>query len=218
MEMSKEYFKQYANLVEEWIPKGASIAICAGDQYMYCASSIEDLQLLEGQKILPNSLADQVLKSGCRVEAALDNSQQKSPFCGIGYPITINETKAALIVILPPKHKDSSALPYRFLTGRQEEEWRPIPIEKIAYMESLQKKTWFYANTEPYKTNIPLKELQQRLPETFIRIHRSYIVNVLFIDRIIRDFSSNLLVLLQDGTELPVSQSYIAGVRSALAF
>ena len=85
-------------------------------------------------------------------------------------------------------------------------------------MESLQKKTWFYANKEPYKTNIPLKELQQRLPESFLRIHRSYIVNVSFIDRIIRDFSSNLLVLLQDGTELPVSQTYTADVRSALGF
>ena len=79
------------------------------------------------------------------------------------------------------------------MTGKQEDEWNPIPIEKVSYIESLQKKTWFYANKEPYKTNIPLKDLQLRLPDNFLRIHRSYIVNISFIDRITRDFSSNLM-------------------------
>ncbi|MGB3101511.1 MAG: LytTR family transcriptional regulator DNA-binding domain-containing protein [Psychrobacillus psychrotolerans] len=43
-------------------------------------------------------------------------------------------------------------------------------------------------------------------------------VNISFIDRIVRDFSSNLLIQLQDGTELPVSQSYMTDVRAVLGF
>ena len=218
MEISKDYLKQYSILLEEWVPKEASIAIAMGDQYIYYMAGKHDLRIKEGQKIKPGSIADLVLKCGCRTEAVIDETLFQLPYYGVGYPININGENAVVVVILPPKPTVPTAPPYRFLTGKLEEEWRPIPIEKIAYMESLQKKTWFYADKEPYKTNIPLKELQQRLPESFLRIHRSYIVNISFIDRIIRDFSSNLLVLLQDGTELPVSQSYNAEVRNVLGF
>lgn len=218
MEISKEQLKQYSALLEEWIPKEASIAIAVGDQYVYYVAGEHDLRLKEGQKVQPGSIADAVLQQGVRTEAVMNDTLFQVPYYGVGYPINIQGEKGALVVILPPKHALQNSAPYRFLTGKQEEEWRPIPIEKVSYMESLQKKTWFYANKEPYKTNIPLKELQQRLPDNFLRIHRSYIVNVSFIDRIVRDFSSNLLVLLHDGTELPVSQSYMPEVRNALGF
>ncbi|MEG0440660.1 MAG: LytTR family DNA-binding domain-containing protein, partial [Solibacillus sp.] len=68
------------------------------------------------------------------------------------------------------------------------------------------------------KTSVTLKELQTRLPNTFIRIHRSYIVNICSIKKISRDLTSNFIVLLKDGTELPVSQSYINSLRALLEF
>lgn len=213
-----EQLKQYSLLMEEWVPKEASIAIAAGDQYIYYAAGEHDLHLKEGQKIQSNSIADLVLKKGCRTEAVLVDALFQVPYYGIGYPIEINGEKAALVVILPPHHAVPITSPYKFLTGKQEDEWKPISIEKVSHIESLQKKTWFYANKEPFKTSIPLKDLQLRLPDSFLRIHRSYIVNILFIDRIVRDFSSNLLIQMQDGIELPVSQSYMTEVREALGF
>lgn len=218
VDFRREQLKQYSLIMEEWVPKEASIAIAAGDQYIYYLAGAHDLHVKEGQKIQTNSIADLVLKKGCRTEAVLVDTLFQVPYYGIGYPIEINGEKAALVVILPPHHAVPITSPYKFLTGKQEDEWKPIPIEKVSHIESLQKKTWFYANKEPYKTSIPLKDLQLRLPDSFLRIHRSYIVNVSFIDRIVRDFSSNLLVQLQDGTELPVSQSYITDVRTALGF
>lgn len=218
MDIPNGFFKQYSNLLEEWIPKEASIAIAVGDAYVYYSAGKLDLGIKEGQEVQPDSIAHIVMTNGCRTEAVIEETVFHAKCHGVGYPIDINGITAAIVIIMPLKLAVPPAPPYRFLTGKLEEEWRPIPVEKITHMESLQKKTWFYTNKEPYKTSIPLKELQQRLPECFLRIHRSYIVNVLFIDRIIRDFSSNLLVLLQDGTELPVSQSYIADVRNALGF
>ena len=218
VEISKEQLKRYSNLLEEWIPKEASIAIAARGKYIYYVAGEHDLQLKEGIQVQQGSIADLVLRNGCRAEAVLDDSLFRVPYYGVGYPIEINGEPAALVVILPPQHAVSAPPPYRYLTGKQEEEWRPVSIEKIAYMESLQKRTWFYANKQPYKITIPLKELQQRLPDNFLRIHRSYIVNVSFIDRIVRDFSSNLIILLQCGTELPISQSYMSEVRGALGF
>ncbi|TQR20504.1 LytR/AlgR family response regulator transcription factor [Psychrobacillus vulpis] len=216
MEFSKEQLEQYTALLEDWIPKEATIAIAVWDKYIYYAAGERDLQIRVGQQVEKGSIADIVLQNGNRTEGIMDDTLFHAPYYGTGYPIHIQGERGALIVIMPLKLQ--SHTPFRFLTGKQEEEWRPIPIEKISYMESLQKKTWFYANKEPYKTNIPLKELQLRLPDSFLRIHRSYIVNVSFIDRIIRDFSSNLLILLHDGTELPVSQTYTSEVRNALGF
>ncbi|MEK4082498.1 LytR/AlgR family response regulator transcription factor [Psychrobacillus sp. FSL K6-1415] len=218
MNFRKEQLKQYSLIMEEWIPKGASIAIAAWDRYIYYLAGGHDLHLNEGQKIQTNSLADLVLKKGCRTEAVLEDALFQVPYYGIGYPIEINGEKAALVVFLPLHHAVPITSPYKYLTGKQEDEWKPIPIEKVSHIESLQKKTWFYANKEPYKTSITLKDLQPRLPDSFLRIHRSYIVNILFIDRIVRDFSSNLLIQLQDGTELPVSQSHMTEVRGTLGF
>lgn len=218
MEISKDLLKQYSNLLEEWIPKEASIAIAMGDQYVYYAAGEYDLKIKEGQKIQSDSIADQVMQKRFRTEVLMDDTLFQVPYYGVGYPIEINGEDAAIVVILPPQHAISAAPVFKFLTGKQEEEWRPVPIEKVSYIESLQKKTWFYANKKPLKTNITLKDLQLRLPDNFLRIHRSYIVNIAFIDRITRDFSSNLIVLLHDGTELPVSQSYVMDVRNILGF
>lgn len=218
MEIWKDQLKMYSNLLEEWIPKDASIAIAVKEQYIYYSAGEHDLGLKAGQMIQPGSIADIVLKTRCRAEAVLDDTLFQIPYYGVGYPIEINGENAVLIVILPPTHAVLKQPTIRFLTGKREEEWKPVPIEKIEYVESLQKKIWFYAEAETYKTTIPLKDLQKRLPDNFIRIHRSYIINISFIDRIVRDFSSNLLVVLMDGTELPISQSYMAEVRKVLGF
>ena len=218
MEFRLEQLKQYSLIVEEWVPKEAAIAIAVGDQYIYYHGKGHNFPVIEGQKIQPNSIPDLVLKKECRIDAVLEDALFHVPYYGIGYPIEINGQKAALVVILPTHYSVTTITPYKFLTGKQEDEWKPVQIEKVSHIESLQKKTWFYANKMPYKTTIPLKDLQKRLPDSFLRIHRSYIVNISFIDRIVRDFSSNLLIQLQDGTELPVSQSYSADVRTVLGF
>ena len=142
----------------------------------------------------------------------------ETPYYAIGYPITIFGELGALIVVLPPLFKVEGPNLYHFLTGKQGEHWFPVPIDQISHIESLQKSTWFYKDGEQYKTTVTLKELQTRLPSTFIRIHRSYIINLNFIKKITRDLTSNFLIQLKDGTELPISQSYINHLRTILEF
>ena len=129
-------------------------------------------------------------------------------------PIKLNGEQAALVVILTPDQIN----PLRMLTGKLDDEWYPVPIEQITHIESYQKKTFFYTEDGQFSVSSTLKELDNRLPEIFLRIHRSYIVNTAKILRISRDFSSNLVVTLVDGTELPVGQSYLNGVKCVLGF
>lgn len=104
----------------------------------------------------------------------------------------------------------------RFLTVRQEEDWKPLRLSAITHVESLHKKTWVYADGEAYSVSHALKDLERRLPEDFVRIHRSFIVNLLAVERITRDLASNLVMVLVDGSELPVGQSYAADVKRVL--
>jgi hypothetical protein len=58
-----------------------------------------------------------------------------------------------------------------------------------------------------------LNELEARLPQNFLRVHRSYIVNM---DRALELFSASgsLRVRLEEGASAPVSRSYSRSVRS----
>lgn len=140
--------------------------------------------------------------------------QQLTNLQGDWMPIEINGEQAAVVVLLPSDQMN----PLRMLTGKLDDEWYPVPIEQITHIESYQKKTFFYTEDGQFSVSSTLKELEKRLPEIFLRIHRSYIVNTARISKISRDFSSNLVVRVVDGTELPVSQSYVNDVKCRLGF
>jgi len=218
VEITRETLAQYVAILGDWIPKDAAIAIAVGDRYIYYVEGTQDIQLMEGQVVIAGSIADKVISKRLKVDKVMDNTLFGSPYYGIGYPIVLQGEPAALLVILPSNYHVLKQEPFRFLTGKQEEDWFPVAIEEISYIESLQKKTWFYASSEQFCTSYTLKDLQLRLPKTFLRIHRSYIVNIPSIQCISRDITSNLVLTLRDGTELPVGQTYMADVRKELGF
>ena len=209
---------QYCSLLKDWLPEDASIAIAVEETYVYYAAGTHDILLDNGKKNKRGSIADQVINKRRKVEAIIDEELLGTAYYGIGYPINFLGKPAALIIILSPEHPEAKGKPLRFVTGKQQDQWVPISIEQISHFESLNKKTWFYVDDEQYKINFTLKELSRRLPDFFLRIHRSYIINIHSIDRITRDFSSNLIISMKNGTELPVSNSYLIDVKRVLEF
>ncbi len=61
-----------------------------------------------------------------------------------------------------------------------------------------------------YQQKITLKALEQRLPQEFVRCHRTVIVNINKAMRLTRTE-----VTLSDGSSYPVSESYLNSVRDA---
>ncbi|HWO96759.1 MAG TPA: LytTR family DNA-binding domain-containing protein [Bacillus sp. (in: firmicutes)] len=207
--------------IEDWIPPEASVAFAGTDQYLDYFSGIHDIRIRPGQPIPSGSITERVYRKKCRVESLVDESVFGIPYYGVGYPIEDqNGFNGALTVILPPSYSFKRQAPVSFITGKQGEIWSPISIDQIAYIESNQKKTWFYTADGQYSAIHTLKILEQRLPSTFLRIHRSYIVNISFIQQISRDLSSNLILTLKtpEQTSLTVSQTYVLSVRRTLGF
>ena len=215
---NKDVLEQYKTILKDWIPSNASIAIAVKDTFVYFGAGHHKISLEIGSTVPTDSIAYQVLQTGKKIDAIMESSLFETPYYAIGYPIIVGEERGALIILLPPLFKTEDPAKYTFLTGKQEEDWIPVAIEQISHIESLQKRTWFYKDREQFKTNITLKELQTRLPEIFIRIHRSYIINIHFIKKISRDITSSFIVKLKDGTELPISQSYLNEIRDILEF
>lgn len=211
----KDVFQQYKIILEDWIPHDATILIALNDTYVYFESS---KHLEVGTLVKEESIAHRVLKNREKTDTIIESTLFPEPYFGIGYPIVVDGELGALVILSLSNFSKPEVNPYRFLTGKQNEDWCPVQIDQISHIESLQKRTWFYKEGEQYKTSITLKELQTRLPNTFLRIHRSYIINILFIKKISRDITSSFIILLKDGTELPVSQSYVNDLRSLLEF
>lgn len=210
---------QYAVLWEDWIPKDATIALAYRDQYIYYAPKQYDIHVTVGSAPAETSIAYQTIERKQKVAQSMVDPRNGIAYYGVGYPITIKERDAALVVVLPPSETEQQEqTTLEFVTGRLEDEWMPVNVSSIVYFESYNKKNWFYLNGEQYHVALKMKELSERLPNYFIRIHRSYIVNIHNISKISRDITSNLIVLTKDGQSLPVSQSYVADLRKALSF
>jgi hypothetical protein len=61
-----------------------------------------------------------------------------------------------------------------------------------------------------------LAEMEETLPSTFLRVHRSYLVNTAFIKFLTRDVSGTGVLTLTNGSEIPVSRRTMPHVRQAL--
>ena len=216
--MENSMLEQMGFIMGDWIPKEASIAIAVGDSYIYYKAGVHDLKIQEGEPVQPGSIAARAKRDGKRVEMFVEESILGTAYYGIGYPIKFGDNEGVLVIILPPDYLVRKKQPIRFLTGKIDETWKPVPIDQVSHIESSQKKTWFYTEQETYCSIHTLKNLKHQLPDTFLPIHRSYIVNINYIEEISRDIASNYQLTLRDGSVLPVSQNYTASVRERLGF
>lgn len=216
--MENSMLEQMGFIIGDWIPKEASIAIAVGDSYIYYKAGVHDLKIQEGEPVQPGSIAARAKKEEKRVEMYVEESILGTAYYGIGYPIKFGGNEGVLVIILPPDYLVRKKEPIRFLTGKIDETWKPVPIDQVSHIESSQKKTWFYTEQETYCSIHTLKNLKHQLPDIFLPIHRSYIVNINYIEEISRDIASNYQLTLRDGSVLPVSQNYTASVRERLGF
>lgn len=212
---------QLPQVLKDWIPETASIAVADKQHYVDYRAGEHDLHIRPGESVRPGSIAYRVFREQSRVEQAVDSSVFGIPYYGLGYLIrTESGIESALTVILPPKEQIQKKT-NPFVVGQANNVWRPVSLEEVCYFESYQKKTWFSTADSKFTTEHTMQSLEIRLPsDQFLRIHRSFIVNISCISYIERDRKSNLVVVLKNpiGTRLPVAQSFVRHVREALEF
>ena len=62
-----------------------------------------------------------------------------------------------------------------------------------------------------YAEIVSLGEMEKRLPPQFVRCHKSYIFNIVYVDSIVGS-----LIYMADGTRIVAGRKYLADVRKDL--
>ena len=82
-----------------------------------------------------------------------------------------------------------------------------VPSSDIVFFEKDKRSVFIYTKTGTYKSLLKTKEILEKLPNYFIQIHASYILN----PKYIKDFDSKTVTILLNGTEehlLPISRKF----------
>ncbi|WP_257657302.1 LytR/AlgR family response regulator transcription factor [Parapedobacter lycopersici] len=92
-----------------------------------------------------------------------------------------------------------------------------IPVNKITHLKADKDYTWIHMlNGESYLSTTGIGQLERKLnPQCFIRIHRSYIINIDHIQELYRDISK-LFVSLPNAIEINVGRNYIPAVKELI--
>lgn len=92
-----------------------------------------------------------------------------------------------------------------------------ITADKIEHVEAQDDYVQIRSEGKSYLKNQRMTELEEQLDgEQFLRIHRSYIVNIAFVDRIEQATKDSHVAVLKDGSRVPVSRSGYQKIRAVI--
>ena len=92
-----------------------------------------------------------------------------------------------------------------------------ITADKIEHIEAQDDYVQIRSEGRSYLKNQRLSELEEQLDaEQFLRIHRSYIVNIACVDRIEQATRDSHVAVLKDGSRVPVSRTGYQMIRAVI--
>ncbi len=103
------------------------------------------------------------------------------------------------------------------LTGVKDNQTYILDAMKILYIDTVDKKTFFYTMNEVYETTLRLYELEEQLgSQNFIRVNKACILNFNHINAIKADLDGRLLLTMSNGEKLFVSRQYAPQIKKML--
>ncbi|WP_252393499.1 LytTR family DNA-binding domain-containing protein [Hydrogenibacillus sp. N12] len=206
-----------------WAMKLPSVVIADEDRYVYYRPSpFIDLHIRPGDPIKPDSVTEKALRLNREVAEPRDERLFGVAYFGFSVPLTeAGRRRGAVTLVFPLADRERAGLPPKgpFLTVWSRERWIPLDFEDVIYLEAQNRKTFVRAMDVQGMHRESLSSLEASLPaDRFARIHRAYIVNVRQIAEIHPYSHSTLLLVMRDGSRLPVSRTYAPLLRQRLGF
>jgi two-component system LytT family response regulator len=89
-----------------------------------------------------------------------------------------------------------------------------LPVDEIMFLEASGDYTILTTKTDQFVSSSGIGKLEEILnPETFIRVHRSTIININSLKEIEKHFNGGMIVKMQNGKSFPVSRTYAKVIR-----
>lgn len=204
------------DVIGELFSDEISIAVSNTAEYIYYRPSKRiDLKIRSGDIVKDGTIAHKALISGQKESEFIDRDVFGVPYHGMAVPLHHNGTLEGCVTAIYPAFTDGKSV----VTIKTEDGWVPIAFEKVIYLEVKNRKTYVYTEGFVGTHKNTLQEFEYSLPrESFVRCHRSFIVNVSHVKEIHPDTHSTFLLAMKNGTTIPVSQSYASYFRKLLGF
>jgi two-component system LytT family response regulator len=92
-----------------------------------------------------------------------------------------------------------------------------INADRIEHIEAQDDYVQIRSEGKSYLKNQRMAELEAQLDaEQFLRIHRSYIVNIAFVERIEQATKDSYVAILKDGSKVPISRSGYQKIKAVM--
>ena len=101
---------------------------------------------------------------------------------------------------------------------RTEGQVHVLPIDSIDYIQAQDDYLMFAANKQKHRKQQTMSELEAQLdPNRFVRVHRSFLLNIDRLAKLELYSKDSWLAVLKDGQQLPVSRTGYARIKELIA-
>ena len=204
------------DVIGELFSDEISIAVSNTEEYIYYRPSKRvDLKIKAGDRVKAGTIAHKALESKQKVSEFIDRNIFGVPYHGMAVPFERDGQLAGCVMAIYPTFTEGKSV----VTVKSPDGWKPIPFAEVKYLEVKDRKTHVHGGGFSGTNKNSLQEFEYLLPrDTFIRCHRSFIVNVHHIEEIHPDTHSTFVLEMNNGDQIPVSQSYSSYFRKLLGF
>ena len=193
-----------------------SIAISDTKEYIYYRPSKRiDLKIKAGDPVKEGTIAFKALAENQKVSEFINRNVFGVPYHGMAVPVHNDGVLEGCVMAIYPAYTDGKSV----VTVKTPDGWIPVSFKDVRYVEVKDRKTFVTADGFSGTHKNTLQEFEYILPrDSFVRCHRSFIVNVHHIKEIFPDTHSTFMLAMDDETKIPVSQSYSSYFRKLLGF
>ena len=204
------------DVIGELFSDEISIAVSNTKEYIYYRPSKRiDLKIKHGDSLREGTIAYKAIATEQKVSEFINRSMFGVPYHGMAVPFHHNGVIEGCVLAIYPALTDGKTV----VTVKTHDGWTPIPFSNVVYIEAKDKRTYVHTLETSGTHKYSLQEFEYMLPkDSFIRCHRSYIVNVNHIKEIYPDTHSTFLLLMDNHSHVTVSQSYSSYFRKLLGF
>ncbi|HJV60202.1 MAG TPA: LytTR family DNA-binding domain-containing protein [Albitalea sp.] len=139
------------------------------------------------------------------------------PFSQERFDAALERARRLLKADLPGIERLIGAEPLRRVLVRDAAQWRVLPLEEVDYIQAQADQVAFHHQGRDHLKPQRISELEAQLdPRQFVRVHRSFVVNIGQIESVERTESDAYALRLRSGKRIPVSRSGYERLRGVL--
>ena len=99
----------------------------------------------------------------------------------------------------------------------RDDETHILDVDRIIYVEAVERKTFVYTRDQVYESKLKLYEIEERLMEYgFFRVSKSCLVHLRYIKSLKNDINRKIRLTLENGEQIMVSRQYADEMKRRL--